>query len=112
MSELPVPISSAQPGDTAGRGSPRSAATVTSWVAVTPLVRPAPASGPVQRAISCCWVRGYLELWVGVMPRLNDAKGGVSQAPPQIPIRASLCWLTSFSLESTALCQLFLGSLG
>lgn len=88
MSKLPVPISGAQPGDTAGRGSPRSAATVTSWVAVTPLARPAPASGPVQRAISRCWVPGYLELWVGVMPRLNDAKGGASQAPPQIPTRA------------------------
>lgn len=89
MSELPVPISGAQPGSTAGPGSPRSAATVTSWAAVTPLARPAPASGRVQPAISRGWVRRYLELWVGVMPRLNDAKGGASQAPPQIPAPAS-----------------------
>lgn len=89
MSELPVPISGAQPGSTAGRGSPRSAATVTSWVAVTPLACPAPASGRVQPAISRCWLRRYLEPWVGVMPRLNDVKGGASQAPPQIPTRAS-----------------------
>lgn len=84
MSELPASIAGAQPGNTAGRGSLGSAAAVTSRAAGTPPTRPAgPASapGPVQTAISRRWGSCYLEHWVGVMPRLNDAKGGASSGP-------------------------------
>lgn len=44
--------------------------------------RPAPASRRVPPAISPSWGRGYLELGVGVVPRLNDAKGGASGPSP------------------------------
>lgn len=39
---------------------------------------PRPSSGRVQPAVSSSRGSSYLELRVGVMPRLNDAKGGTS----------------------------------
>lgn len=78
MSEPSAPIAGAQPRNTAGLGSPGSAATLTSRATATPPARPAPSSGRVQRAVSSSQGSSYLELWVGVMPRLNDAKGGAS----------------------------------
>lgn len=72
----PAPFAGAQPRNTAGWGSPGSAATVTSRATATPPARPAPSSVRVQPAVSSSRGSSYLELWVGVMPRPNDAKGG------------------------------------
>lgn len=77
-----------------------------------PRPRPAPALGRVQPAISCFWGCGYLELWVGVMPRLNDAKGGASSGPSPDPCLGILEWHDRVPMGPTALCQLFPGSLG